>query len=123
MNKGALAAVIDDDVSSRESLPDFLRALGFKAVAFTSAEEFLKSDVLTETQCLILDVSMPAMSGPDLQSELSRRELSIPIIFMTAHFDQQLRADLIARGAVDCLFKPLNDRELLSALNRAAGTA
>src|SRR3984885_4259950 len=116
MDKGALISVIDDDVSSRESLPDLLQMLGFVAMPFASAEDFLASDVLADTQCLILDVSMPGMSGPQLQCELSRRQLKIPIIFITAHCDRDLRADLIARGAVECLFKPLSEHDLLSAL-------
>lgn len=115
-NKRALISVVDDDVSSRESLPDLLRMLGFDAMPFASAEEFLASDVLAGTHCLILDVSMPGMSGPQLQAELSRRELNIPIIFITAHGDRDFRADLRARGAVDCLFKPFSERDLRSAL-------
>lgn len=114
-----LISVVDDDVSSRESLPDLLRAFGFAARPFASAGEFLASDVLLETQCLILDVSMPGMSGPQLQRELTRRELLIPIIFVTAHCDQSLRADLLARGAIDCLFKPFSEDDLRSALQRA----
>ena len=115
----ALISVIDDDVSSREALPDLLQMLGFAATPFASAEDFLASDVLADTQCLILDVSMPGMSGPQLQCELIRRELKIPIIFITAHCDRNLRSDLIARGAVDCLFKPFSDAAMLEALNCA----
>jgi FixJ family two-component response regulator len=122
IQQNALISVVDDDVSSRESLPAFLQVLGFAAMAFSSAGEFLASDALGDTQCLILDVSMPGMSGPQLQSELKRRELKIPIIFITAHHDLSLRADLLARGAVECLFKPFNERDLSSALGRAVGT-
>ena len=110
MPQRALISVVDDDVSSRESLPDFLQTFGFAAMAFASAEEFLASDALADTQCLILDVSMPGMSGPQLQCELNRRELNIPIIFITAHCDRDLRADLLARGAVECLFKPFSEQ-------------
>lgn len=120
MPQHALISIVDDDVSSRESLPDLLQMLGYAALAFASAEEFLASRALTETWCLILDVSMPGMSGPDLQSELSSRGLRVPIIFITAAFDQGLRADLLARGAVECLFKPFSEHELRSALDRAA---
>jgi FixJ family two-component response regulator len=123
MQQRALIAVVDDDVSSRESLPDLLRMLGFAAVSFASAEDFLASDVLAHTQCLILDVSMPGMSGPELQCELSRRELKIPIIFITAQYDLALRADLIARGALECLFKPFSEHDLRSALDSVVGTA
>lgn len=119
----ALISVVDDDVSSRESLPDLLHALGFAAMPFASAEEFLASDVLSVTRCLILDVSMPGMSGPQLQSELKRRKLKMPIIFITAHADSNLRADLLARGAVDCLFKPFSEQDLRFALDRAVVTA
>jgi FixJ family two-component response regulator len=115
--------VVDDDVSSRESLPDLLQMLGFSAIAFASAEEFLDSDAPTWTRCLILDVSMPGMSGVELQSELKRRQLHIPIIFITAHFDQDLRTDLLARGAIECLFKPFSEDDLRAALDRALGTA
>jgi FixJ family two-component response regulator len=123
MDKGALISVVDDDVSSRESLPGLLQVLGFVARPFASAEDFLASDVLADTQCLILDVSMPGMSGPELQRELSRRELKIPIIFITAHCDRDLRADLLARGAVECLFKPFSERDLRSALDSVVGRA
>lgn len=123
MQQPRLISVVDDDVSSRESLPDLLRTLGFAAMPFASAEDFLASDALTDTQCLILDVSMPGMSRPELQSELSRRELKIPIIFITAQHDRQLRADLLARGAVECLFKPFSEHDLCSALDCVAGTA
>jgi FixJ family two-component response regulator len=121
MKQRALISVVDDDLSSRESLPDLLEIFGFAATSFASAEDFLVSDALAGTQCLLLDVSMPGMSGPELQYELMRRELRIPIVFMTAHHDAGLRADLIARGAVECLFKPLSENELRSALDRAVG--
>jgi FixJ family two-component response regulator len=123
MQQRALISVVDDDVSSRESLPPLLQTLGFTSMSFASAEDFLGSEALANTQCLILDVSMPGMSGPELQCELSRRELKIPIIFITAHCDRDLRADLLARGAVECLFKPLNEHDLHSALNRVVGAA
>jgi len=120
---GTLISVVDDDVSSRESLPDLLRKLGFDAMPFASAEDFLASEVLADTRCLLLDVSMPGMSGPQLQCELSRRELKIPIIFITAHCDHDLRADLLARGAVECLFKPFSEHDLRSALDCVVDTA
>jgi FixJ family two-component response regulator len=123
MKKGALISVVDDDVSSRESLPDLLQLLGYTAIAFPSAEDFLASDALADTECLILDVSMPGISGPELQSELSRRGIEIPIIFITANRERGLRDDLLARGAVECLFKPFGERELRAALNCVGGTA
>ena len=112
-------AVIDDDVSVRESLPDLLRTLGFTARAFLSAEEFLGSDFLRETDCLILDVAMRGMSGPQLQTELRRLGSKIPIIFITAQTDKSLRQRLIEHGAVDCLLKPFSDTALLQVLHRA----
>jgi len=117
MRHGALISVVDDDISSRESLPELLKALGFGATAFASPEEFLRSSAVADTECLILDVSMPGMSGPQLQAELTRRELNIPIIFITGHRDQSLRADLLAHGAVACLFKPFSEQDLRSALD------
>jgi FixJ family two-component response regulator len=123
MRQHALISVVDDDVSLRESLPDLLRMLGFKAKPFASAEDFLASEAFADTQCLLLDVSMPGMSGPELQSELNRRELKIPIIFITARCDRDLRANLLARGAVDCLFKPFSEDDLRAALQRAVTAA
>ena len=94
----SLVSVVDDDESVRESLPDLLRQFGFAAEAFSSAEAFLASDVVSETSCLLLDIAMPGMSGPDLQQELTRRTQKIPIVFITALGDTTLRPSLIARG-------------------------
>jgi FixJ family two-component response regulator len=114
-----LITVVDDDESVRESLPDLLKEFGFDAQAFSSAEEFLASESIAETRCLLLDVAMPGMTGPDLQRELTRREQSIPIVFITAQRDEAIRPRLIAQGAVDCLFKPFEATDLLQALNTA----
>ena len=114
-----LISVVDDDESIRESLPDLLKEFGFAAQAFSSAEEFLISKYLNETKCLILDVAMPGLSGPDLQRELARRRQEIPIVFITAHRDETVRPRLIEQGAVECLFKPFSDSDLLEALNTA----
>jgi FixJ family two-component response regulator len=114
-----LVSVVDDDESVRESLPDLLRELGFAAQAFPSAEEFLGSDDVDRTKCLILDVAMPGMTGPDLQLELQRRGQKLPIIFITANEDDTIRPRLIAQGAVECLFKPFSDTDLLRALHAA----
>jgi len=111
--------VVDDDESVRESLPDLLKEFGFEAQAFSSAEEFLASKSIAETRCLVLDVAMPGMTGPDLQKELTRRDQSIPIVFITAQRDEAIRPRLIAEGAVDCLFKPFEPADLLQALNTA----
>jgi len=115
----SLVSVVDDDESVRESLPDLLREFGFAAQAFRSAEEFLASDCIDQTRCLILDIAMPGMSGPDLQRELTRRRQKIPIVFITAHGDEADRPCLLEQGAVECLFKPFSDTALLGALNAA----
>ena len=112
-------SVVDDDESVRESLPDLLRQFGFAAEAFSSAEAFLASDVVGETSCLLLDVAMPGMSGPELQQELIRRRQEIPIVFITANGDKTVRPRLLAQGAVECLFKPFSETALLDALNTA----
>jgi FixJ family two-component response regulator len=119
MDKRALVTVIDDDESVRESLPDLLKEFGFSAQAFSSAEEFLASKYVAETGCLVLDVAMPGMSGPDLRRELTRRGRNIPVVFITAHRDEKVRPRLLAQGAVACLFKPFSDTALLGALNAA----
>jgi FixJ family two-component response regulator len=119
MVKCSLVSVVDDDESVRESLPDLLREFGFAALAFSSAEEFLASDSVGQTRCLILDIAMPGMSGPDLQRELTFRRQQIPIVFITAHGDGNVRPRLLEQGAVECLFKPFSDTALLEALNAA----
>lgn len=121
MGKPSLVTIIDDDESVRESLPDLLRQFGFAAEAFSSAEAFLASDVVSETSCLLLDVAMPGMSGPDLQRELMNRQQNIPIVYITAHGDRTLRPRLLARGAAECLFKPFGEAALLDALDAALG--
>jgi FixJ family two-component response regulator len=115
----SLVSVVDDDESVRESLPDLLRELGFAALAFSSAEEFLASASVAETRCLILDIVMPGMSGPDLQQELTLRRQHIPIVFISAHADETVRSRLLAQGAVACLFKPFSETALLEAINAA----
>ena len=111
-----LVSIVDDDESVRESLPDLVRQFGFSAQAFPSAEAFLASDFVDETRCLILDIAMPGMSGPDLQRLLKNRQKSIPIIFITATADRSARSRLLADGGVECLFKPFSDTALLGAL-------
>jgi FixJ family two-component response regulator len=105
--------------SVRESLPDLLREFGLAAAAFSSAEEFLASDCVEHARCLILDVAMPGMTGPDLQRELKLRRREIPIVFITARGDETIRPRVIEQGAVECLFKPFSDTALLAALNTA----
>jgi FixJ family two-component response regulator len=105
----------------RESLPDLLRVSGFEAHAFSSAEEFLASDAVGQTGCLILDIAMPGMTGLDLQRELTLRREEIPIVFITAHGDEAVRRRLLEEGAVECLLKPFTDTALLDAVNTALG--
>ena len=115
----SLVSIVDDDESVRESLPDLVRQFGYAARAFPSAEAFLASDFVTQTSCLILDIAMPGMSGPDLQRELATRRQMIPIVFITGGGDRAIRPRLLAQGAVECLFKPFSDTALLEALNAA----
>lgn len=119
MSTRKLVSVVDDDVSVRESLPDLLRSFGLEAEAFSSAEEFLGSPCIATTECLILDVAMPGMTGPELQQELARRNFVIPIVFITAHSDENLRPQVLARGAVAFLIKPFSETAIIDAINTA----
>jgi len=116
---GSLVSVVDDDESVRESLPDLLREFGFSVRAFSSAEEFLASDCVDQTQCLILDIAMPEMTGLELQQELKQRGREIPIVFITAQRDETIRSRVIEQGAAECLFKPFSDTALSDAVNAA----
>ncbi|UZE03224.1 response regulator [Pseudomonas mediterranea] len=119
MDKPLLVSVVDDDESVRESLPDLLKEFGFAVQAFSSAQAFLSSGYPSQTHCLILDVAMPGMSGPELQKELALRHFNIPIIFITALGDAARSSHLISQGAVDCLMKPFSEEALLKALSAA----
>jgi len=114
-----LVSVVDDDESVRESLPDLLGEFGFAARAFSSAEEFLASDCIDQTRCLILDIAMPGMSGPELQRELKLRQPEIPIVFITGEREETVRPQVLEQGAIECLFKPFSDTALLEAVNSA----
>jgi FixJ family two-component response regulator len=116
--RGSVVAIVDDDESIRESLPNLVGALGYVARAYSSAEDFLASDV-GEIDCLVVDIKMPGMSGPDLWQELKRRGYDIPLIFITAQKDETVRASLGNRDIVSCLFKPFSDTSLLEALKAA----
>jgi FixJ family two-component response regulator len=118
-SKRPLICVIDDDESVRESLPDLITEFSFDVRAFASAEEFLASDSLASAKCLVLDVAMPGMTGPDLQAELKRQGRDIPIIFITAHTNDAVRSRALKQGAVACLFKPFSDTALRDALTAA----
>ena len=114
-----LVSVVDDDESVRESLPDLLQEFGFAVDTFASAEEFLASGGAARTACLILDIAMPGMSGPDLQRELVQRHQKVPMVFITAHGDHSVIPRLIEQGAVACLRKPFSDTALREALDAA----
>jgi FixJ family two-component response regulator len=120
-NGRPLVAVIDDDESVRESLPDLLQQFGYPARAYASAEEFLAAGQLDHMGCLILDIMLPGMSGPDLHQELTRSGRDIPIIYITALTDAAIRSRMLARGAVECLAKPFGEQALLEALDAALG--
>jgi FixJ family two-component response regulator len=116
-----LVSIVDDDESVREALPDLLRELGFAAEAFRSAEEFLAVAHIEETRCLVLDVAMPRMTGPELQAELARRGRMIPIVFITAQHDESVRQRVLGAGAVAWLSKPFSDTALSDAVKLALG--
>jgi FixJ family two-component response regulator len=119
MNTAAnLVSVVDDDESVRESLPDLLREFGLASKVFATPADFLQSVFVAKTTCLILDIAMPGMSGPELRHELVRRGHDIPTIFITAHADYASQPEL-SSGAVACLTKPFSDTDLLAALKRA----
>jgi len=119
VSKRPLVSVVDDSESVRESVPDLLQQFGFAAKAFDSAEAFLASQAVWATDCLVLDVGLPRMSGPELQQELKRRGSRIPIVFITAQGDASLRPRLMAAGAVACLLKPFSDDALFEAVKSA----
>lgn len=114
-----LVSVIDDDEFVREALPDLLRSFGLEAQPFSSAAEFLASQSLGRTGCLILDVTMPGMTGPELQLELARRKHDIPIVFITANSDDDLGPKVMRRGAVAYLKKPFSETAMIEAVNAA----
>ena len=120
MSAPPLISVVDDDESVRESLQGLLRSVGFAVRVFASAEEFMNSSHLSDAACLILDVWMPGMSGPELQRRLAAVGSKIPLIFITAHGeDEQVREQAMRGGAVDYLLKPLRDEAILSAVRVA----
>ena len=123
MTQVPVISVVDDDDSVRESLQALIRSVGFQVKVFPSAEEFLHSEHLLNTDCLILDVRMPGMSGLELQGELKARHLEVPIIFMTAHeSDEEVRARALRNGAVEYLIKPVSETVLLNAMDSALGS-
>jgi len=119
MVDSARVLIVEDDDSVRESLADPLRRAGFEVQLFSSAEQYLTADLIESTDCLVLDVAMPGMSGPELHEELRRRRIRVPVVFITARYDVRLRARMMDRGASECLFKPFGEKELLDAITAA----
>lgn len=119
MSAASLISIVDDDDSLRNSLNNLIRSVGFRVQGFASAEEFLNSNQLHDTACLILDVRMPGMSGLDLQRHLVAADCRLPIIFITSHGDGDARARALEAGAVDFLYKPFREEALLKAIDSA----
>jgi FixJ family two-component response regulator len=114
-----LVAIVDDDDSMRGALQGMLKAVGYPAQAFASAEEFLKSGQQHQASCLIADIRMPGMSGLDLQAHLNAERCKIPIIFITAHGDAKMRIQALRAGAVEFLSKPFDEEVLLESVRAA----
>jgi FixJ family two-component response regulator len=115
----ALISIVDDDESIREAIQSLLRSVGFRTKTFASAEQFLQSDQIETTACLILDVRMPGMSGLELQRQLKATQYRIPIVFVTAHGDEEARSRALQEGAVEFLLKPFSEEALLNAIQAA----
>lgn len=118
-NKFRLVAIVDDDDSIRGALQGLMKEAELPAVAFASAEEFLQSGEQRQTACLIADIRMPGMSGLELQSRLNKERQRIPIIFITAHGDEDMRLQALRAGAVEFLAKPFDDEVLLDSVRAA----
>lgn len=112
-------SIVDDDASVREATKGLIRSLGYVAVTFSSAEEYLRSDRVADTSCLITDVKMSGMSGVDLQKQLIDAGHHIPVIFMTAFPEEEIRARALNAGAFGFIHKPFNDTYLIACLDRA----
>jgi FixJ family two-component response regulator len=121
MTKRSLVCIVDDNESVRESLPDLVQYGGYDVQTFASGEDFLASPAVNEATCLVLDVGLPGISGPELHKELQRRGRKLPVVFITAQGDRSLPSRLVAAGAVACLLKPFSDTALLEALQAACG--
>ena len=117
--KTKLVAIVDDDDLMRSAVQGLLKAVGWPAQAFASAEEFLQSGLQHQTSCLIADIRMPGMSGLELQSRLNAEHCRIPTIFITAHGDAKMRLQALRAGAVEFLAKPFNDEALLESVRAA----
>jgi len=119
VSETALISIVDDDESMREAIQSLLRSVGFRAKTFASGEQFLQSDQIENTACLILDVRMPGMSGLELQRRLMATQCRIPIVFVTAHGEEEARSRALQEGAVDFLLKPFSEEALLNAIQAA----
>jgi FixJ family two-component response regulator len=116
-----LIAIVDDDESIQNALQDLIESAGLSALCFGSAEQFLNSEARYNVACLIVDIRMPGMSGLELQAKLKAKRPRIPIIFLTAHGDAEMRALAMRNGAVEFLTKPFNDTVLLENIHSALG--
>jgi len=114
-----LISIVDDDDSLRNSLDNLIRSVGFRAQGFASAEAFLSSNEVHDTACLIIDVRLPGMNGLELQRRIVAANWRIPVIFITSHADGDARARALEAGAVDYLYKPFREEELLNAIDAA----
>lgn len=119
MSQAPCISIVDDDESIREAIKSLLESLGFRAEVFASAEDFLNSSRLRDTECLILDMWMPEMNGLELQSALSASDSRIPIVFISAHEDEEARARALKAGAIDFLRKPFHEDALLNGIHSA----
>ena len=119
MRPALVVSVVDDDESVRRAINSLLRSVGFRVAAFASAEEFLGSEGLGRTECLILDLQMPGMDGLQLQRRLNLDGHRFPIVILTAHGDADMRARVMDAGAVAFLLKPFDGDTLVATLRRA----
>jgi FixJ family two-component response regulator len=117
-----LVAIVEDDASMRKALVGLMKATGYPARSFASAEEFLRSGALLQTGCLILDIRMPGMSGLDLYAKLRAQHSRVPAVFITAHGDGKTREQALSAGAVGYLTKPFDDEALLQYVRTALGS-
>ena len=116
-----LIAIIDDDQSTHDGLNALFESLGYRSAVFSSAEEYLSSELKADTRCLILDVHLLGMSGPDLQLHLIAGGNCTPIVFMTGRFEQNVRNRVIAAGAIDYLIKPIFEKSIIDCVEKALG--
>jgi two-component system response regulator FixJ len=111
--------IVDDDAKFRKSLERLVKSIGYEVEAFASAREFLQRSIYEGPSCLLLDVRMPGITGPDLQAKISRREVPTPIIFLTAHMDMHTGVKAMKGGAIDFLLKPVEEQALFNTIDKA----